>query len=74
MTRAEIIDVLEIIKKEYEEMPVFAPRLPALEMAIEAVKQQDKRCKICKYFHNINSRIFDYYCPNCGAHMEVMES
>lgn len=45
----------------------------AVEMAIEALKQQDKRCKICKYFHNINSRVFEYYCPNCGAKMEVLE-
>jgi predicted RNA-binding Zn-ribbon protein involved in translation (DUF1610 family) len=46
----------------------------AILMAIEALKQQDKRCKICKYFHDINSRVFEYYCPNCGAHMEVRES
>lgn len=45
----------------------------ALEMAIEALKQQDKRCKICKYLHDINSRVFEYYCPNCGTHMEVRE-
>lgn len=39
MTREEAIEVLEIIKEEYEEMPVFAPRLPALKYAIEALKQ-----------------------------------
>lgn len=71
MTREEAIEVLEIILEEYRDCGIFAPRLPALDMAIEALKQQDKRCKICKYFHDINSRVFEYYCPNCGTHMEV---
>lgn len=51
MTKAEIIKVLEIIKEEYEEMPVFAPRLPALERAIKALEQPEIiRCVDCYYW------------------------
>lgn len=70
MTRQEAIGHLKNIKDEHE---YFPDDKEALNMAIEALKQQDKRCKICKYIHNINSRVFEYYCPNCGAHMEVRE-
>ena len=45
----------------------------ALRMAIKALKQQDTRCKICEDLYNIKSRVFEYYCPNCGAKMEVLE-
>lgn len=51
MTREEAREILEIILEEYRDAKVFAPRLPALEMAIEALKQPEIiRCKDCDYF------------------------
>ena len=67
MTRQEAIKVLNMVEAHG---PLV---IEAKKMALEALKQQDKRCKICKYFHDINSRVFEYYCPNCGAKMEVLE-
>jgi hypothetical protein len=59
MTRKEIIKVLEIIKEEYEEMPVFAPRLPALDMAIQALKHPEIiRCKDCKCCEEVGPGLF----------------
>lgn len=48
MTREEAIEVLEIILDEYRDCGIFVPRLPALEMAIEVLKQPEIiRCKDC---------------------------
>ena len=74
MTSEEAIETIRILLSRAEELdgPNLLPdEEEALEMAIEALKQQNKRCKICEYFHNINSRLFTYYCPNCGTKMEV---
>lgn len=67
MTNQEAIKVLNMVEAHGGLV------IEAKKMAIEALKQQDKRCKICKYFHDINIRVFNYYCPNCGAKMEVVE-
>lgn len=68
MTNEEAIKVLNMVEAH------GALAIEAKEKAIEALEQQDKRCKICKYFYNINIRLFEYYCPNCGAKMEVLET
>lgn len=81
MTRQEVIEVLEIILEEYRDGEVFAPRLPALEAAIEMLKQPEQKkgkwmmntglgtmCSNCYY--KLETTGLLSRCPNCGAEME----
>ena len=70
MTREEAKEVLEIILEEYREFEDLAPRLPALKMAIEALKEPEiVRCRDCEY---CDTYLRNYYrCTKMGNYEYV---
>ena len=81
MTREEAIETLEIIRDEYRGFESFEPRMPALALAIEALKEPEREkgkwlwignnCFCGECHRPVYGIIGDYkYCPYCGAEME----